>query len=49
MCKIPYKFVKNESFLIFTSICKPNLAFLQVFFKKSAQNNCEKTCPTKLY
>jgi hypothetical protein len=29
-----YKFVKNEAYQSFTNICKPNLAFLQVFFKK---------------
>jgi hypothetical protein len=27
---------------MFANICKPNLAYLQVFFKKLAQNDCEK-------
>jgi hypothetical protein len=33
MCKMSYKFVKNESYQIFTNICRPNLASLQVFLK----------------
>jgi hypothetical protein len=27
MCKISYKFVKNESYQIFMNICKLNLAY----------------------
>jgi hypothetical protein len=27
MCKISFKFAKNESYQIFTNICKPNLAY----------------------
>jgi hypothetical protein len=42
MCKISYKFVKNESYQIFKNICKLNLACLQVLFNKFAQNECEK-------
>jgi hypothetical protein len=33
----------------FVKMCKPNLTYLQVFFKKLSQNDCKKTCPTKLY
>jgi hypothetical protein len=31
---------------IFVSLMQP---ILQLFFKKLAQNDCEKTCPSKLY
>jgi hypothetical protein len=34
MCKICYKFVKDEFYQIFTNTCKP---ILQVFFKKLTQ------------
>jgi hypothetical protein len=49
MCRFFYKFVENESYQIFTNICKPNLAYFTSIFKKFAQNDQNKNCPTKLY
>jgi hypothetical protein len=34
MCKIAYKFVKNESYQIFLNICKPNLASFTSILQK---------------
>jgi hypothetical protein len=31
------------------NICKPNLAYFTSTLQKMAQNDCKKTCPTKLY
>jgi hypothetical protein len=33
MCNISYKFVKNESYQIFTDICKPNLDYFTSVFQ----------------
>jgi hypothetical protein len=44
-----FQFLKNESYQIFMNICKANLAYFKVFIKKLAQNDCQKTCPTKQY
>jgi hypothetical protein len=32
MCRISHKFAKNESYQIFTNICKPNLAYLTTMY-----------------
>jgi hypothetical protein len=42
MCKISYKFVKNEPYQIFTNICEPNLAYFTSILKKMAQNDYKK-------
>jgi hypothetical protein len=34
MCKMSYKFVKNESYLIFRNICKPHLAYFTSILQK---------------
>jgi hypothetical protein len=34
MCKISCKFVKNESYQIFTNICKPDLAYFTSILQK---------------
>jgi hypothetical protein len=34
MCNISEKFVKNESYQIFTNICKPNLAYFTSIIQK---------------
>jgi hypothetical protein len=34
MCKIAYKFVKNESCQIFLNTCKPNLAYFTSILQK---------------
>jgi hypothetical protein len=31
------------------NIWEPNLAYFTSILKKLAENDCEKTCPTKLY
>jgi hypothetical protein len=35
MCNISHKFVKNETYQIFTKICKPNLDY--IFYKYSSK------------
>jgi hypothetical protein len=34
MCKIPCKFVKHESYQIFTNIYQPNLAYFKSILQK---------------
>jgi hypothetical protein len=49
MCKISYKFVRNESCQFFANICKPNLAYFTSILQKIGSKWFQKTCPTKLY
>jgi hypothetical protein len=42
-CKIPYKFVKNESYQIFTNICTPNLAYFTSNFQINGSKWLKKT------
>jgi hypothetical protein len=37
MCKIPYKFVNNESYQIFMNILKPNLAYFTNILKTGSK------------
>jgi hypothetical protein len=51
MCKISYKFMKNESYQIFTLIRKPNLAYIISNLKKIGSKLLQKTLSyqTKLF
>jgi uncharacterized Zn finger protein (UPF0148 family) len=37
ICKISYKFVKNESYKIFKNICEPNLIHFTSIHKKGSK------------
>jgi hypothetical protein len=48
MCKMFYKFVKNESYLIFINICKPNLGYFSSILQK-IDFDCKKLVVPKYF